>query len=360
MTSGALRPLVEGGRKPVDVAAIEAELAALWRSAADPDAGGAVTRACLWNVVAHSQDGVEADRLHEALARLSAALPSRVVLVRTDAGAPEEHIDAWIAANCHLGEGGRGHVCTEEIVVAARGRTMSELPSLVRSLLAPDVPSVLLWPGPPSIAGRHLAEWLGVADRFVFDSAAFGPGPELGGLLAVVRSLARPPALGDLNWRRLRPWRVMTARAYDRPGLREALQDADTLTVRAPAGGLPRAAALFAAWFATRLGRPVSRGNFAGLRGGPVRVVPEDAPEIPGRPGRIVSIEFRAGQRSVEFAREGPDVVVRTSGPGMTVSPLREPTRGADLVMLLASELDDYCGDPLLAAALPAAATLVE
>ncbi|HVP39200.1 MAG TPA: glucose-6-phosphate dehydrogenase assembly protein OpcA [Candidatus Saccharimonadales bacterium] len=377
-----LKQLLAGERKAVDVAAIEAELAALWRSAARSarrGAGGgdgeapaeAVTRACLWNLVAHALDGAAADALQEELARLSVEVPARVVLVRTDAAAPEDHIAAWIQANCHLAEGGRGHVCTEEIVVAARGRTMSELPSLVRALLAPDVPSALLWLAPPSLAGRHLADWLTVADRFVFDSAGFGAGPEWGGLQAALGAAPRPARPGDLNWRRLQPWRVLTSRLYDCAEVREALLDATTLALAGP--GAQRAAALYAGWYGARLGLPVGRAGLERARGPRLAVeLPVDGPAAEGPPaaassgvgaaeaGELERVEFRGGSGTVQLRREGQELVGQLVAGGADTVPLRARAGPRERVALLALELEDYAGDPRLAEALPGAAALVE
>jgi glucose-6-phosphate dehydrogenase assembly protein OpcA len=358
--SDTLHSLVAGGRHPVEVGAIESELAALWRGAAlgEPgDHGEAVTRACLWNLVAHSPDAGSADALQAELTRLSMELPARVVLVRTDSAAPEDHVDAWIAANCHLGEGGRGHVCTEEIIVAASGSAGSSLPALVRSLLAPDVPSALLWSDPPSRAGHQLSAWLGMTDRFIFDSATVGSGPGLGALLAEAGAQARPPVLGDLHWRRQRPWRLLTARAYGRPALQAMILAAECLELHGAPPALDSAAALFLGWFLTRLRLAVRPGGYAGADGREVRVDlhPSDGEVVAGG---LTAVVFRGPAGALEMARRGELLVARLVDCVHPGPELREPAPRPGLAVALAAELDDDTGDPLLAAALPAAVTL--
>ena len=362
MSGGKLEQLVAGGRKPVDVRSIESELAAIWRSASHSGMGQdaeAVVRACLWNVVVHTVDGTAADEAQEDLAQLSLTLPSRAILIRTDTAAAEDGIDAWIAANCRLTEDGRRHVCCEEIIVTARGRTMSDLPALVRALLAPDVPSALVWMEDPSLAGRHLPDWCESVDRFVFDSARFDDLSEFAYLLRSLEGMPRRPQLGDLNWRRIRPWRALMARLYDQPELREAFASAERIVAAGDAATMPYAAALLLGWLASRTGGSAGPRALIGADGREARVEFEEARGEPHL-GGLDRVRFESPGRSMELFRSGGHLDMRDHNVESLPEALRCAAPVRTRISLLAEELEDYGGDPLLPAAMPHAAALLE
>jgi hypothetical protein len=88
----------EADRK-VDVTSIERQLAELWR-AEKHDGERAVTRAALWNVVAHAWTAAEHAHATEVLARASASVPQRTIVIRPIRTAADS-IASWISANCH-------------------------------------------------------------------------------------------------------------------------------------------------------------------------------------------------------------------------------------------------------------------
>src|SRR5204863_7128808 len=135
--------------------------------------------------------------------RRSAAIPSRVILVRASAAAAEQRLEAWVSARCRLTDEGRRHLCSEEIRIEAAGPALAEAPSLVLSLLAPDVPSALFWSAELETAGDLLPEWCGAADRFVIDSARFRDNSGFARFLSTLTALSRRPVPGDLHWQRL-------------------------------------------------------------------------------------------------------------------------------------------------------------
>src|SRR2546426_4643111 len=84
----------------VDVTSIEKHLAELWRSSKEV-ADDALTRAALWNVVAHTSTSEMHAKASETLGKASEAVPQRTIIVRANPSAPPE-ISSWISANCHL------------------------------------------------------------------------------------------------------------------------------------------------------------------------------------------------------------------------------------------------------------------
>lgn len=262
---------------PVDVGAIDRELAELWRSAADAHASGElspVVRACLVNLIVWAPLERDAEPLRDLAARLSLLVPARVVHVRAErgagsgSGAPAAEdadaggagdatdpgdggdpgaasgIRAWISANCHLAPEGGKEICSEEVTIAARGRAVDEAPSVVLTLLSPDVPTALLVTGPlPARAADEpaLAKIARACDRLIVDSGRACGGEVRAGdaaagyaaavapdgsarsagtsyfdrLASLARALPARGTLGDLAWRRLSPWRRAIADEFD-------------------------------------------------------------------------------------------------------------------------------------------------
>jgi glucose-6-phosphate dehydrogenase assembly protein OpcA len=191
-------------RLPVDAAAIERELASMWKNAGAEQQSGLVTRACTWNVIAHLEHRAQREGAAGAsdLAAVLGSLPERVatrtLLLRTEpeAGGASE-LETWISANCALGAGGR-YVCSEEITIAARGSGDRHLPSLVRALAVPDIPTAAVFAGLPDTSDPVLVDLLGSADRIITDADRSG----LSRPVAILRSLAarRGATAMDLGW----------------------------------------------------------------------------------------------------------------------------------------------------------------
>jgi len=293
---------------PVDVGAIDRELAELWRSAADAHASGElspVVRACLVNLIVWAPLARDAEPLRDLAARLSLLVPARVVHVRAerdaadvvasaDASATSDTVPgirAWISANCHLAPEGGKEICSEEVTIAARGRAVDEIPSVVLTLLSPDVPTVLLVTGPlPARAEDEpaLAKIAHACDRLIVDS---GRGGEAGArasstsyferLANLAGALPARGTLGDLAWRRLSPWRRAIADEFDgvfagRAGeIERAIVEFVEPRVPGDAAGVP--ARLLLGWIGSILGwreggaelvaRAASGGGVAGIAG---------------------------------------------------------------------------------------------
>ncbi|MGZ8833116.1 MAG: hypothetical protein ACXW19_07985, partial [Thermoanaerobaculia bacterium] len=92
-------PLKTDKAKPVDSSSIEKSLSELWRSENNDE--HAVTRAALWNVVAHTANPRDHSLAGETLAKASNSVPQRSIVIRAELEARSE-ISSWINSNCHL------------------------------------------------------------------------------------------------------------------------------------------------------------------------------------------------------------------------------------------------------------------
>jgi hypothetical protein len=204
----------------VDVTAIEKSLAELWRSNNVGVDDEALTRAALWNVVAHTSTDQHRTQASEVLGRASAAVPQRTIVVRASASAPPE-IASWISANCHMIGGGK-QVCSEEIAIVAGGDHIHRVPPLVNSLLIPDMPVAFWWLGDlPNEHESYVETLLEPADRLIVDSVHFDSPADLALVSRMAERTTTAPA--DLNWVRLEEWRAATASIFDPPDMRRRL-----------------------------------------------------------------------------------------------------------------------------------------
>jgi glucose-6-phosphate dehydrogenase assembly protein OpcA len=234
--------------KGVNVGAIEKELAALWRSASTDKQ---VTRACSWNLVVHTGDDAVYETAKKVVDEAVRHVPSRTLVLKPRPYASGVEIEAWVSANCQIAPGGGKLLCTEEITIEGRGRDgVDHMPSLIRALQVPDVPTALWWAGAPPTETSAVRILLSGVDRLVFDTAELSDG----GLskLAHVGGLLEGLVLTDLNWLRLGSLRSVLASLFDPPTGPEPLQALKRVRIEATAKGVP-GAKLIAGWFASRL-----------------------------------------------------------------------------------------------------------
>ncbi len=216
---------------PVDYSAIEKSLAELWRS--EKEGENAVTRAALWNVVAHTSNPTDHSKAAETLARASESVPQRAIIIRAEPEGKAE-IASWISANCHL-VGGEKQVCSEEVAIVARGERVRAIPPLVNALLIPDMPVAVWWIGDlPNEDHTYVERLLDPADRLIVDSTDFDSVGDLVWLREIGERTFTAPA--DLNWVRLADWRSVTASVFDPPEMREHLQRIRRMRIVAAAG----------------------------------------------------------------------------------------------------------------------------
>ena len=236
-------------------AAIEDDLAALWRDAARD---APIARALMANLVVY-RDCPAADEVD-----LSAPLegvpidevierhPSRLIRLhhggRPDPGAP---VGATISVLLFDTAGARFGV--EEIAVRSSCADAS-LPSIVRRLALGDIPTSIWWTEDLSHS-TPLEALVTMGRQLLYDSRRWADLRR--GFLALAALAAHPhgPDLADLNWRRLTPLRQALAHAVVAIGAPLDALDPRALGLRVRHGRNERALAwLLAGWFCARLG----------------------------------------------------------------------------------------------------------
>jgi glucose-6-phosphate dehydrogenase assembly protein OpcA len=217
-----------GERTHTNIHDIERQLNDLWREAT-ADHPDAVTRVCVLNLLIVAADPDAVERAGEVVAKLTMRFPNRAIVIQAEP-AGEDLLDAWVQANCHLPAPGRPQVCCEQITILARGPAVARVPGTVLPLLAPDVPVALWWPRGEPFDDPLFARLGGIANRVIVDSASFArPGAGLERLAA--RLGGNGPAISDMSWGRLTPWRELVAQFFDAPAMVPHLYEAQRLTI---------------------------------------------------------------------------------------------------------------------------------
>lgn len=207
-------------------------------------AGGVASGLALTLIVI--TDEPRAREVEDAATIAAAEHPCRLLIAVRDGLDAQSRLDAQIVV------GGRLGPC-EAVILRMRGRLALHAESVVIPLLAPDVPVVTWWHGPPP--DRIANDPLGVvAERRITDTAqCVDP-------VAALRQRAEDYAPGDtdLAWTRLTPWRTLVAGAFD-------TMTASVVSVSVVAHETDPSAALLGGWLQARLGvRPAFRSTTAG------------------------------------------------------------------------------------------------
>ena len=298
---------------PVEPAAIERELAALWKPAseqASAGAGAAVTRVCLANLLVVGDAGNNAWHV-DTLQKLSARFPCRVLWVQLDSASGDAGLSADVTALCHLPSPGNPQVCSELITLRTGRGGAGGVPGAVRPLLEPDVPVVLWWAMAADAETELFDALCGLSDRVIVHAEPLAS-PALRTVSAApsLRLCLRDGAAGKATvmvWHTMSHWRETTAQFFDPPPLRSALNEIETITVHyATPDGRPTAAlpaTLLAGWLAGQL--RWTQGACKAVQGG-VRAEFSDAvsravtvellaqAEDQVAPGRLMSVNITA------------------------------------------------------------------
>jgi len=127
------------------------------------------TRASLMNLAIYSERPETLPRDDRSLHRISRNHACRALLLGVDPGEAALSARCWTKAQCHLGQDGKGLLCSEQVTFLLGGDCHSCLANLVFSHLRSDLPLVMWWRGDLS---RHFHESLYTRiDRLIVDSS---------------------------------------------------------------------------------------------------------------------------------------------------------------------------------------------
>jgi glucose-6-phosphate dehydrogenase assembly protein OpcA len=259
--AGTIEPIGLGEPRPANVADLEAELSALWRSAAeDPAAKNAVTRACTLTLLIYVESDEAAYDVTNLVAEVTRQNPCRTIIMMLEPQATPSGLEAWVSAHCHLPVEGEKQVCSEQITIRARGEAVKGLASVVLPLTVSGLPIFLWWRAGDFSPPPYFDEILRVTQHVIVDTARFSPGgPQLQDLAAWLHKFSGRIQLTDLNWSRITPWRQLIAQCFDSPDRRPYLDRLSRVRIEYEQDSArlvtQRAQALLlTGWLASRLG----------------------------------------------------------------------------------------------------------
>ena len=266
MSPQAEKCVTLAARHAVDPAAVEDNLAKLWREAgqqAQEQNSGNVIRACLWNLLVYNPRPKKKFKdsfghgygLRTLLDEVILSIPARILrlefaesraVLPTGKGAA-----AWVAAKC-LETDGKRQIYGEEVNLQVHGKSGdSHFPSLVRALLQPSVPIALLGLDDLPQEGWVLEQLLQLCDRVLVDTQS----PDFTSDQARIHHFlgTTDAYIVDIGWMRLAPLRYLLAGFFDPPGKPEHLKHIDSIVVEATPQGR-NTGMLLLGWLLSRSG----------------------------------------------------------------------------------------------------------
>jgi glucose-6-phosphate dehydrogenase assembly protein OpcA len=291
------------------------DLSQVERALAASRAGGpGSVRATTLNLVVYAPTPEDMAFTQRALERIGGSRPLRAII----AGTGTNGVRATVSASCWLGSGLQ-QVCSEQVLLTARE---GALPSAVVSLLVPDLPTFVWWQGPMPPELALLSELAVLGTSTIVDS-------NVSSLEGVDRVGRLEPAVTDLAWLRLEPWREAVASVFDPPPIAASLSHLAAVDVDGPINE----ARLLAGWLGSRLDRSVALVHSA-------------------RP-HVERVTLTCGKSEYVVERHTRVQVGRAYGTGVSEHAVVLPL--LDASVLLGRALDVHGSDPVFAAALAAA-----
>jgi glucose-6-phosphate dehydrogenase assembly protein OpcA len=289
---GESRQAPGGGR--MSVGEIERELGKLRAN----DDGTLALRSSVLNLIVVT-DEESASEITDSVSRLAGRHPARAVVCISDPEG-EWNVDMGLSAYCHARGGGGAQVCAEQVTIHAEGPPARHLESLAGPLLLPDLPVFLWYPGEFSPRSPEFAAMADLADRVIVDSAASESHEACLREIAALVEDPATPAIGDLQWVGLSPWRSLLADTFGAPERAGDLEKIESAEVLYAPGGENRTL-LLVGWLASTLGwKPEGASQngggrnitFSGPSGGVSVTLSPDSPDARLRRIRLYSEEY--------------------------------------------------------------------
>lgn len=249
---GEFRTAPDGG-SAMSLAEIERGLSRL-RASED---GALGARASVLNLIVVTNED-SAEDVTRIINELSGRYPSRALVMISDPEEERANLEIWLSVYCNRRGGADTNVCAEGVTLHVEGPPARHLESLAGPLLLPDLPVFLWYPNGDIPASPKCDGMAALAGRIVLDTGA-APDPE-GSLRAVADLVGHEetPAVGDLQWAALSPWRSLVRDLFVPPERAGELGRIRRVEVQYAPDARSRAL-LFAGWLSSCLAwRPES------------------------------------------------------------------------------------------------------
>jgi glucose-6-phosphate dehydrogenase assembly protein OpcA len=231
---------------PVEIGKIDRELKRLWT-----EAGGAMTRASLINLAIYSEAPGSLPLNTQIIFKITEDHACRAIVIGANPDAPENRVEAWISAHCHVSRAGSKQICSEQLSFLLEGPSAKLLPNIVFSQLDSDLPLYLWWQGEfHDPMDPQLWAWV---DRVIYDSQSWSDfGTQMGRVETAQAEAKQRIVLCDLNWTRLVQFRLAIAQFFDHPRSHHRFNETKSIEIDF-APGYRSTGALLAGWLVAQL-----------------------------------------------------------------------------------------------------------
>jgi glucose-6-phosphate dehydrogenase assembly protein OpcA len=302
---GEPRQAPGGGR--MSLGQIERELGKLRTN----DDGTLALRSSVLNLIVVT-DEESAQEITNSVSRLAGRHPARAVVFIVDPEG-ESNVEVRLSAFCNV-RGGGAQICAEQVTIHAEGPPALHLESLAGPLLIPDLPVFLWYPGEFSPRSQEFAAMADLADRIIVDSAASENHEACLREIATLIEDPEMPAIGDLQWVGLSPWRSLLADTFGVPERAGDLEKIESAEVLYAPGGKNRVLLLIG-WLASTLGWKPESANRGGqnieFSGPSGRIIVDLSPDSPD--ARLRRIRLYSEEYSFQVSRHREFSDVRTT-----------------------------------------------
>jgi glucose-6-phosphate dehydrogenase assembly protein OpcA len=275
------------------------------------DDGTLALRSSVLNLIVVT-DEESAQEITNSVSRLAGRHPARAVVFIVDPEG-ESNVEVRLSAFCNV-RGGGAQICAEQVTIHAEGPPALHLESLAGPLLIPDLPVFLWYPGEFSPRSQEFAAMADLADRIIVDSAASENHEACLREIATLIEDPEMPAIGDLQWVGLSPWRSLLADTFGVPERAGDLEKIESAEVLYAPGGKNRVLLLIG-WLASTLGWKPESANRGGqnieFSGPSGRIIVDLSPDSPD--ARLRRIRLYSEEYSFQVSRHREFSDVRTT-----------------------------------------------
>lgn len=232
------------------------DLSGLWtqlgkKETESSDRSAGVLRAVTMTFLLGVEEGDDEAAAGEALAQLMHEHPSRAIVIKLRKEDTAE-IEGRAFAQCWMPFGRRQQICCEQIELSAGSQSFEDLGSLLRGLVAPDLPVVFWCRSPRLFAHPAFARVAAMADKVIVDSRTLAQPQEA--LRFIHQQLQAGHLYGDLTWTRLTRWRETISGVFERMDCQGFLQNLNRAVIQYTHTPEPLSVAYLSAWFKSVLG----------------------------------------------------------------------------------------------------------
>jgi glucose-6-phosphate dehydrogenase assembly protein OpcA len=319
---------------PVEIGKIDRELKKLWA-----ESGSAMTRASLMNLAVYSEAPGSLPRNTEVISKITEDHACRAIVIGANPDAPENRVEAWISAHCHVSRAGAKQVCSEQLSFLLEGPSARLLPNIVFSQLDSDLPFYLWWQGEfHDPMDPQLWAWV---DRVIYDSQAWSDfRAQIQRVETAQADAKQRIVLCDLNWTRLVQFRLAIAQFFDHPRSHDLLEEIESMEIDF-APGYRSTAILLAGWLAAQLRWTLeesSKDNAVAFRDRANKAIQVSLTEKEGEPISRCAVNSGSIKFRVTHSAKADLLNVAAEGAGAERACLM-PAGGNDAVRLMSEEL---------------------